>query len=209
MHIIRNEIPPRHNRLRDNSKLFVEIPDRIATTGSRRHRHQHRRGRVDAKWVDPDRECIQTEAKSTVKNDNKHTPSFLSPPPSSFFTRTSIQRKEFNLSNLFDIYIFFHYYFPWNIQIDGRRRRRRRTRNGPAAARSWRPGLLRRARKFFFLFLLEGNGSLSSPIIPPSLVTTIFHCIYDPSIHSAAPSPFSLLSVRKTRRRRRRGSSPS
>lgn len=114
--------------------------------------------------------------------------------------------------------------FPWNIQIDGRRRRRR-TGNGPAAARSWRPGLLRRARKFlflffslFFFFCWGRNGSLSSPLIPYPLWQqySIVYMIH-PSIRQllgspifAPPPPFLYLCVRKRlgARRRAKGLSP-
>jgi hypothetical protein len=74
---------------RNLTEIVVVIPGKIATTGSRRHRRRHRRGRVDAKWVDPDRECIRTEAKSTVKNDNI----CILPLSSSSFARTTKRKR--------------------------------------------------------------------------------------------------------------------
>lgn len=104
-----NSIPPYAPR--DLTEIVVVIPGKIATTGSRRHRRRHRRGRVDAKWVDPDRECIRTEAKSTVKNDNI----CILPLCSSSFARTT--RKNVHLKKGIQfvkfvryIYIIYFYY---------------------------------------------------------------------------------------------------
>ncbi len=117
--------------------------------------------------------------------------------------KTSIWRKEFNLSNLFDIYILYIFIIilPWNIQIDLRvgdvddddERETDQLLRDPDDQSFFNEHVSFSSSSSFFLGWGEENGSLSSPLISPIPCDNNIP-LYIWFIHSAAPSSLSLFS---------------